>query len=112
MRRKILTALAGLCAVTMSLTVKCQAFSFFTENEESEAACAWLQDDGYYYLPDLDGEDMENIKIAESNAASRWQYIDSEGTLTDELTNFSSSGHGNKYLGFSEDHCRFRTRGC
>ncbi|MDO5781675.1 MAG: hypothetical protein Q4P27_04390 [Eubacteriales bacterium] len=103
MRRKILTALAGLCAVTMSLTVKCQAFSFFTENEESEAACAWLQDDGYYYLPDLDEEDMENIKIAESNAASRWQYIDSEGTLTDELTNFSSSGHGNKYLGFSED---------
>jgi len=31
-------------------------FSFFTENEESDAGCAWVQDDGFYYIPDLEGE--------------------------------------------------------
>ena len=103
MERKKLTALAAACAVTMCLTVKCQAFSFFTGNEENDAGCAWVQDDGYYYLPNIDDEDMENIRISESNVASKWQYIDSEGVITDELMNFGYTGDGRKFLGFGEN---------
>lgn len=103
MERKKLTALAAACAVTMCLTVKCQAFSFFTGNEENNAGCAWVQDDGYYYLPDLNGEDMESVRMSESNAASRWQYIGPDGVTPTELLNFGYTGDGRKFLGFGED---------
>lgn len=78
-------------------------FSFFTENEESDAGCAWVQDDGFYYIPDLEGEDSESVRMVESNAAYRWQYIGSDGVITDELWNFNSIGAGSKLLGFSEN---------
>lgn len=103
MERKKLTALAAACAVTMCLTVKCQAFSFFTGNEENNAGCAWVQDDGYYYLPDLNGEDMESVRMSESNAASRWQYIGPDGVTPTELLNFGYTGDGRKFLGFGEN---------
>lgn len=103
MKGKILTVLTSICAVIMCLTVKCQAFSFFTENKESDAGCAWVQDDGFYYIPDLEGDDSESVRMVESNAASRWQYIDSEGTITDELLNFVYTDKGFRFLGFSEN---------
>ena len=103
MKRKILTVLISICAVIMCLTVKCQAFSFFSGNEESDAGCAWVQDDGFYYIPDLEGEDSENVRMAESNVTSQWQYIGSDGAITDELWNFNSIGAGSKLLGFSEN---------
>lgn len=78
-------------------------FSFFTENEESDAGCAWVQDDGFYYIPDLEGEDSESVRMAESNVTSQWQYIGSDGVITDELWNFNSIGAGSKLLGFSEN---------
>lgn len=103
MKRKILTVLISICAVIMCLTVKCQAFSFFSGNEESDAGCAWVQDDGFYYIPDLEGEDSENVRMAESNVTSQWQYIGSDGVITDELMNFVYTDKGFDLLGFSEN---------
>lgn len=103
MKTKLLIVVFSICVVILSLQIKCQAFSFFEKNKKSDEICAWIQDDGYYYLPDLNGEDIEGVKIEESNIASSWQYIDSEGTTNDELRNFDASGAGDNYLGFSED---------
>ena len=103
MKRKILIVLTSICAVIMCLTVKCQAFSFFSGNEKSDVGCAWVQDDGFYYIPDLEGEDSESVRMAESNVTSQWQYMGSDGVITDELWNFNSIGAGSKLLEFSEN---------
>lgn len=101
-RRKF-TTIIGSTLTVVCMTVNCQAFSFFTPQEQQENACAWIQDDGYYYLSDISGDDIEPVKIAESDIAYNWPYIDDAGNITDEIMNFSRSFDGYKYLGFSED---------
>lgn len=75
-----------LCAVVCIM----MSFHAQAKEENMENACAWLTDEGYFFVPDLSNQDISPIKIADF-------YSD------DDSENSYKRMYGNQYAKVSED---------